>query len=222
MSARALLLLGSPRPAGASAALGGFLLERLRRPGLDTDCLALTGLLETREGRTRLASAVDAARLVILAAPVYADCLPAPVVRAMEFLAEPPASGDPSRLFAAVIVCGFPEASHTESALDICRLFARQAGLAWAGGLGVGGAGALGGKSLAGAGRIGANIRQALDRAAEALARGLPVPAEARELAARPLMPTRLYLALAEFDFLRQAVRHRALFKLGQTPYRTP
>ena len=44
--------------------------------------------------------------------------------------------------------CGFAEAHHNDVALDIYRLFARDAGLHWAGGLAIGGGGMFAGKPL--------------------------------------------------------------------------
>ena len=219
-----LLLLGSPRQGSVSASLGGYLLERLAERGLTGGVLPLTGLLEAQEGRARLAAAAAAADVLVLAAPVYVDAPPAPVLRAMEFLAGAPLAPRPGkpRLLAAVTNCGFSEASHTALSLDIYGLFARAAGFDWAGGLGVGGGGALHGKPLAATGGAGRRVRRALDMAAESLASGLAIPDEARELAARPLAPKGLYLLVGEAGWLAQAWKRRTLFKLGSTPFRTP
>lgn len=221
---RALLLLGSPRQKSVSASLGGFLLDQLAGHGLAGDILPLTGLLEAQEGRARLVSAVASASVVVLAAPVYVDAPPAAVLRAMEFLAGaplPPRPGGP-RLLAAVVNCGFPEAAHTAICLDIYRLFARSAGFTWAGGLGVGGGGALHGKPLSATGGMGRHVRQGLELAAAALAHGAAIPPEARERMARPVVSRPLYLLVAQIGWLAQAWKRRTLFKLGNAPFRTP
>ena len=221
---QALLLLGSPRAGSVSASLGGYLLERLAEAGLVCDTVSLTGLLEAQEGRARLAAAVNMADVVVLAAPVYVDAPPAAVLRAMEFLGSDPLAVRPGRprLLAAVTNCGFPEASHTALSLDMYALFAQTADLAWAGGLGVGGGGALHGKPLAAMGGAGRHVRKALDLAARSLAQGRPIPEEARELAARPAVPKWLYLLFAETGWKAQAWKRRTFFKLGNTPFRMP
>ncbi len=202
--------------------LGEALLDRLARLGWQRRTLAVTGLMESQEGRARLSGEFLGADLTVLAAPVYVDAPPAPVVRAMEFLAEEPGQGSRGRRFAAVFACGFPESFHTGVCLDACRLFAREAGLEWAGGLGVGGGGALGHGPLESRGRMARKVIRALDLAAEALDRGGSVPEEAVRLAGEPLIPHRLYLFLAEAGWLARAWKRRTLFKLGATPFRRP
>jgi len=216
-----LLLAGSPRGQGVSLMLGGELLARMAalNPALEQQTVRLTGLLDVQEGRARLLGAFAWADTVLLCAPVYVDAPPAQTLRAMEFLASEPWKGEPPKRFSAVICCGFPEAAHTDLSLDVCRIFARKAGLQWSGGLGVGGSGALGGASLASRGRMTAGLARALDMAAQALAQGLPVPDQARELAARPLMPKSLYLLLAEAGFLARAWKSRTLTRLNAKPY---
>lgn len=221
---QALLLLGSPRKGSVSESLGGYLLEQLAGLGLGVDTLSLTGLLEAQEGRARLVSAVAAADVVIVAAPVYVDAPPAAVLRAMEFLGSEPLAPRPGRprLCAAIVNCGFPEASHTALSLDIYRIFAQAAGLTWAGGLGVGGGEAFHGKPLAATGYLGCAVRRALDMAAQSLAAGQAIPDQACELAAKSLTPKGLYLLFGEISCLAQAWKRRTLFKLGSTPFRTP
>lgn len=221
MKRKALLLLGSPRERGTSMLLGKALLEGLASRGWETETLRLAGLLEAQGGRARLIGEFTGADLTILSAPVYVDSPPAPVMRALEFLAGEPGErpGPGGRRFAAVFNCGFPEAMHNDVCLDVCRLFARDAGLHWAGGLGVGGGGAVGG-TLDARGKLTRNLRRALDMAAQALALDKDIPAQARELAAKPIVSRWLYLLMAEYGWFRLAARHGNLFKLGNRPFR--
>jgi NAD(P)H-dependent FMN reductase len=217
---KALLLIGSPRKQSVSRLLGETLLGGLKARGFESETLPLPGLLETQEGRARLAGEFPGANLTILAAPVYVDALPAPAMRALEFLAEGREPAKPGRAFAALINCGFPEASHTDIAMAACRLFARDAGLTFAGGLGFGGGGALDAASLEKGGGPARHARRALDLAAQALAQGQPIPAEAVQLAARPAMPRWVYLLVSEIMWGAQAFKRGNLFKLGARPYR--
>jgi hypothetical protein len=219
---KALLLIGSPRSKSTSRVLGEALLEGLLARGWQCETLVLPGLLEAQEGRARLWGEFLGADLTILAAPVYVDSPPAPVLRALEFLAEEPGQKTMARRFAAVFNCGFPEPGHTTICLDICRLFSREAGLEWAGGLGIGGGGAIDGARLAARGNMTRNLRRALEMAVENLADGHGISLEAQALAAKPIVPAWLYLLLAEAGWWVEAWKRRTLFKLGDRPFRKP
>lgn len=219
---RATLLVGSPRPRGASTseALGRYVLGCLRRDGVATEVLYLPALRGPRV-EARVAPAVAASDLVVLSSPVYVDALPAPVTAALERLAaarERWAHRAPPRLV-AIVNCGFPEPHHTRTPLAICHAFAGAAGLAWAGGLGLGGGEALHGAPLDRAGRLAARVRRALELAAYALLAERPVPDEAIALLATPLVPPRLYTLLGNVRWLRDAHRHGALRRLWDRPY---
>jgi hypothetical protein len=149
------------------------------------------------------------------------DALPATVTAALERLAAARgrwAHRDPARLV-ALVNCGFPEARHTRTALDVCRAFADVAGLAWAGGLGVGGGEALHGAPLERAGRMAARVRRALELAADAVLAERPVPDEAVALMAAPLVPPRMYTLLGSLRWLRDAQEHGAARRLWDRPY---
>jgi hypothetical protein len=86
-------------------------------------------------------AATDRADLVVPAFPLYVDSLPAPVIRALERIArQRQEAGIPhQQRFLAIANSGFPEAAHMDTAMAICRCFARQAGFVWTGGLTLGG-----------------------------------------------------------------------------------
>jgi len=121
---KALLLVGSPRDKSTSQVLGQTLLNALAAKGFECETLRLTGLLDTQEGRARLLGEYLGADLVVLAAPVYVDAPPAAVMRTLEFLAGEitPHENSRTKRLCAVFNCGFPEASHTDVSLDVCRL----------------------------------------------------------------------------------------------------
>ena len=120
--------------------------------------------------------------------------------------------------FLALVNCGFPEWEHNRTALEICRVFARQAGLAWMGGLGYGGGEAIKGRPLEELGGQTRSLRRGLDLAAEALLAGRTVPAEAQALLARPVVPSRLYTAIGTIGWLRAARRYGTLRRLRDRP----
>lgn len=223
MSARTVLMVGSARPTGTSTSesLGRYLLDRLQ----DRQARVLhVNRLRSDASCESLLRDVDLAGLVVLAAPVYVDSLPYLVTRAFEKIARhrAVAAARHTTRLVAIINCGFPEAFHTTTALDICRVFAREARLEWAGGLGLGGGEAIAGKPLHEAGLLVRNVRRALDLTADALVAGHDVPDEAVALMARPMVPSRLYTLLASMRWRREARANGARRRLAARPFQRP
>lgn len=215
---RVVLLVGSARPSGESTseALGVRLLHGLAEHGVRTEIHRVAGLTKPA-GEFRFYDALDATDLFVLSTPLYVDALPYLVTRALERIARRRRKR-PGR-FVAIVNCGFPEAFHTWTALDICRAFARRAGFVWAGGLGLGGGEAIHGRRLEEVGGMARSAGRALDLAAEALADDRAVPDEAVRLVARPLAPGPLYTFLASWRWRREAWRNGVLRELGARPY---
>jgi len=218
---RVVLLVGSARPRGTSnsEAIGTYLLARLAERGMDTEILHVSRTQRPEKER-QLLEAVDGADLFVLSTPLYVDALPYLVTRCAERIAshrmvmpEPPVVR-----FMAVVNCGFPEWEHTRTALEICRVFARQAGFAWVGGLGYGAGEAIGGRPLEELGGQTRSLRRGLDLTARALLAGESVPEEAQTLLARPIVPSRLYTVLGTLGWLRVARRQGTLRRLGDRP----
>jgi multimeric flavodoxin WrbA len=218
---RALLIVGSPKtkPPCTSSALGGYVLERLKERGWETESLTLRASLGREEGEGELLSAVERAGLILLVFPLYADALPYLLTKALTVIAtrrqaSPEAS--PQRLV-AIVNSGFPETRQNSAALAICREFAAQSGFAWAGSLALGGGGVIGDQPLGGPKHSHPPIKHivaALELAAAALAEGLPVPAEAVRMMAKtpiPFMPFALwrwlYVRIGGKGFEREAAK---------------
>ena len=218
----ALLLVGSAKPAGASTseALGGYLLDRLAAHGYRTETAHVHRVLRSENRTAAFLEQVAGAGIFVLAAPLYVDGLPYLVVRALEIIAAQrpgqPAADAP--WFLAIANCGFPEAHHNRTALAICHEFAAEAGFRWAGGLALGGGGALAGRPLAQAGGMVRHAIRALDLAAESLAAGQPLPEEAIAAMEQPMMPARLYTLVGGLGWRMQALRNGAFLRLGATP----
>ena len=197
---RVLLIVGSPKikSPSTSGVFGGYLLERLRERGWETESLTLKPGLRQEKGQAELVSSIDRADLVLLVFPLYIDALPFLVTKALEVIAanrRARPNGRSLRLF-ALSNNGFPEGYQNTLALAICRRFAYENGMVWVGGLAVGAGEALsGGQSLTAKDRSGPPVKhviRALDMTAAALASGKPVPPEAAAMIARnpiPLLP---------------------------------
>ncbi|MDH7474888.1 MAG: NAD(P)H-dependent oxidoreductase [Anaerolineae bacterium] len=214
---KALLLVGSPRLGrSASETLGGYLLEQLAVRGAETEKQYIYPALKSGEKLDALISAVARANLVILAAPLYVDSLPAAVIKFLETLAQRLGAYErpDGQQFLAISNCGFPEAHHNNLALEIYRRFAYEVGFAWAGGMAMGAGEAIKGRPLAESGGMARNVIAAFDLAAAALIEGKPVPQEAQDLIARPLMPAWLYRFMGNLGWYLQARQYGTLWKL--------
>lgn len=218
---RALLLVGSPRgKKSSSMALGTYLLDRLQERGWEADKIHIHPALRSSEKREKMLAAVNGANLVALVFPLYVDSIPAAAIHAMELIAARRQAAEVSPKFIAIVNCGFPEAYHNDTALAICRQFAREANFEWAGGLLLGaGQGAVQGQSLAEAGGRVRNITKSLDLTAAALAAGDAVPQEAIDLMAKPFIPPWLYRAMGSVGWYFMAREYGTMWKLRARPY---
>lgn len=216
---RAVVLSGSPRQASSvSGALASDLAALLSARGVAATTADLHVELRRDPELREVCTAVGAADVVALVAPLYVDSLPAPVIRALEILAPAQRRRSSPARFLAIVQCGFPEAVHTDTALAICRCFASRAGLGWIGGLGIGEGGMLGPRPLAEQGSRARTLSRALELTAAAVARGEVVPAEAQRLVRRLPVPAWLYRRIADWGFRREARRRGVLRQLGARP----
>lgn len=210
---RALILCGSPkRDSGTSHAFAAYLARRLEAAGVRTT-------LRSRFPSNELLADVDAAELLILSFPLYADGIPA---RLKEALVEIAAADLGPKRCAALVQCGFLESAQNDSAIAMCRLFARDAGFVWLGGLGRGAGGMLGGKELEEAPQPLHATRAALDRTALQLAKGEALSDEIKAVFAAPLIPRWLYARAADSGFLWELFKHGQLFKTFRRPVKPP
>ena len=231
-SRRALLLAGSPKPGRSSSlALGEHLIGDLARRGWDAETIKLRQVMNDPD---RLRAAAGEAEVVVLAYPLYVFGLPAPVVLSLEQLAEARHQADGAARaddagsvsetdserprLVAIVNCGFPEPGHNDLSLEMCRLFATQAGWHWAGGLSLGGGGVLDGNPLRERGPFTRSVRKALALTAAALDAGRDVPDEAVTLMAKPMMPPRAYRWLANYGWRHAARANGVAGKLEERP----
>lgn len=194
---RVVLLVGSARPPGASTSLSiaRYLADQLAVCGADPEIVMATEIARGGQVATAAAARLAAADVLAVVAPLYVDALPYLATLALRETAEARlrmARPAPQRLI-AIINCGFPEPEHTRFAFASLRAFARATGAHFAGGLSLGGGEAIHGQPLADAGGVARSFRDALDKAARALAAGQGIPVNVSHAVARPLMPPALY-----------------------------
>jgi hypothetical protein len=219
---RALLLIGSAkRPRSTSESLGTYLLERLAEKGFAVESVLIHQSLRQNERREALFAAIDRADLLVLASPLYIDSLPSVVVRTMELIARRrrAAERSPEQRLVAIVNNGFPEARQNDTALAICRKFALETGIEWAGGLALGGGEIINGRPLPDMGRMARKLTRSLDLAATALAEDRHIPHESVQLMAKPLIPNWVYTLIGAIAWRWRAKKHGAHRNLGDCPY---
>jgi len=217
----ALLLIGSAKhPSSTSASLGVYLKERLAEHGIETSTLALHKIIHRADKFPVLLDAIEQATIIIFSFPLYVDTVPYQVTSAMEkIFAHYETRGKSDKLAVFIVNCGFPEASHNCTALNICYQFTIETGFTWAGGLSLGGGEAINGETLEKRGGLIRHVMQALDMTADALAAGQKIPDKAISLMTKPFIPTWMYTLLGNMHWKREAKKHGAVGSIRNCPY---
>ena len=219
---RAALLVGSPKgPNSTSNSIGAYLTERLKQNGITTEKAYICQSLGTDQRREALFRLVDESDLIILAFPLYVDSLPSQVIATLELIDENEKTKPQlkKKRFAAIANSGFPEAKQNNTALAVCRLFAKQAGFIWAGGLAMGAGGIISGTPLAKFGGRVRNQTKALEIAADALAKGQPIPDEAVALMSKLGFPKWIYTWRGNRIWKQEAKKQMSINKMYDQPF---
>jgi hypothetical protein len=220
---RATLLVGSPRGQNSTSnSLGTFLLNKLKQKGVTIEKVFISQSLGSDEKIDSLLRTVDDSDLIIIAFPLYGDGLPSIAIKTLELLSEHRV-GDGKKSFVAIVNCGYAEAMHNNTALSVCRIFARQAGFKWAGGLAMGSGEIVPRVSLT---KISYpsllihNQKRALGIAANALSMGEPIPEKATVMMAKLGYPTGIFVWFANRMWKSKVKKANLLDKLYDQPYK--
>lgn len=218
----ALLLVGSPRgQKSTSMSLGTYLLDQLDEQGLKTETVFIQRSLKSEKGCEKLLGAINKADLLILAFPLYVDSLPAPVTKALELIRKHRKTTENPKVqrLLAISNSGFPETHQNETALAICRIFASEVGIDWAGGLALGGGEAIDGRPLQEVSGRARHAIKSLSLTAAALAKEEPVPTEAVDRMAKSIVPKRMYLWFGKRRWTKQGKQHGTEKQLYDRPH---
>jgi multimeric flavodoxin WrbA len=202
----AALVIGSAKAKGTSLSenLARALRARLEAEGVTTSLHAATSFLREDPAR-RAAREVAAADLFVLVTPLYVDAFPALATHALEVIAAARSGSPAPAQFAVLVNCGFPEPEHVRTALAIARQFAAAARYDWAGGLPLGGGGAVNPLVSLDAQRGPADhVRSALDLAVPCLARGEAIPSDAIGRMVASPMPDAVYRLIGDLGWRYQ------------------
>lgn len=212
---RILLLVGSPKglEKSNSARLGRLVVDGLVECGWASESIHLHAAVESEEGQRELLEAIDRADVVLFAAPLYVDSLPAPAIRALERIAahrRPAGAKRPPR-FVSIIQCGFVEPSQNDTCQRILRRFVDRVGFEW-----------IGGVSLGGGGRIARRARSAIDLLIEAVDLEILIPDEVERLTRKASVASRLYVIAGNAAWRGWASKNGVKDRLRARPYTRP
>jgi len=210
---RVVLLVGSPKGlnAGSSVRLGRAITAPLEEAGWHCDAFHLHAAIRAEDAMSDLLVSLDAASLVVLAAPLYVDSLPAPVIHAMHEIALHRAEVTDGRTprFLSIINCGFVEPWQNEGAQQMLELFCGRAKFE-----------SIGALSLGAAGAMNRNVRKALQLVVEALHDDVLIPNIVGELLSRRVIPQSLYILGGNVMWKRQAKRNGVRDQIKAQPYK--
>ena len=194
----AILIVGSfRRKRSASEFIGDFLLKELHEKGFLTEKVYTVDLLNSERMVDSFLIKIDNSDIVIISAPLYIDCEPYSVIKAMENIANHRKIANNVKVpqFLAISNGGYPEPHHSDTAIDIYRCFAKEAGFNWAGGLTFGMGAALTVPVLKSLWAIPFN--NALKFVAKTLAEGKPIPSVYISRIRKTIIPIWMYSFLA-------------------------
>jgi hypothetical protein len=218
MSTRTFLaLVGSPRPRATSAMLAQYVADGLAARGWQTQTLSLAKAVRKPDAWPALVDAFRDADVVGLFVPLYVDSLPAEATLALERLVAV-APAHEQGIF-ALVNCGFLEAEQNDTALAICRHFARQAGRAWLGSLALGGGGALYGQNVEKTRGMMPYLAPALEETVAALDAGTAIPEATQARIRTRFCPPRAYAFMAGAGMFIDCLKHRCLRRIFARPY---
>ncbi len=221
---KVLLLVGSPRGKGSTSfSMLSYLGDKMNAQNCEIETVMIHKALRSTEGIQMCLDHIQDSDVIVLAAPLYVDSLPMPVIQMMEVIVDHRrrSTMDNRPLFVSIVNSGFPEAAHNLIALDICRIFAKQAHFEWGGGLPFGGGQAVNGTKLDEAGGRARHVKPAIDILSKALAQRQATPIEAIERISKSIIPTRLYTMSGKRRWNAWAKRNGVLDQLAKRPYQT-
>lgn len=225
---RAILLIGSPKGKNSSSAsLGGYLLKKIEEYDITAETVHLHSEMSSEIKRYRFLEKIKEADIIILAAPLYVDTLPAKVIKALSLIVEnknkinaESANSKNSKSLTVIVNCGFPEAEQNEIALKVYEQFAKEAHFKYLGGIAVGMGGAVSGKYLSEMGRMTENLIKGLDQAAEDIVRNEKLSDFVIENTAKPMISQKwLYTLVGDFSWKFQALKNGVYRKMNDQPY---
>ena len=185
------LFVGSPRTRSNTRSMATFLRDGLEARGEDVATLDPTSARPDAD--SFISQSVDVLRdadVLVILAPVYLDAPPHVTLEWLHALWKRRDSLDGASIDVyAVSHSGYFDPVHKLVSLEAYQHFCRKMGWTWRGGLAFGGTSPIDGQPLQEAGPFAKRPRSALERLAQLIGEGRPVPAELTREAGKPPIP---------------------------------
>ncbi len=209
-----VVLIGSPRGVekSSSAKLARVIASGLESAKWSCEWFHTHRVLQSQKDWDAMVASMSRADVILLAAPLYVDGLPAPVIETLHRLLEAKSvlvsGGNPPRML-ALLNCGFIEAEQNYTAQMMVRVFSDNMGFQWAGGI-----------SLGAGGTMTKRIRAALEMVSTALRDDILIPDAVEVLTCKPIMKPWLYALGGSFMWRRWAKANGVRDQLKAQPYK--
>lgn len=209
-----VVLIGSPRGVekSSSAKLARVITSGLESAKWSCEWFHTHHVLQSQEDWDAMVASMSRADVILLAAPLYVDGLPAPVIETLHRLLEAKSmlvsEGNPPRMV-SLLNCGFVESKQNITAQSMVHLFCESMGFQWAGGISVGAGG-----------MINKRIREALETASNALRDDILIPNAVEVLTRKPIINPWLYALGGSFMWRRWAKANGVRDQLKAQPYK--
>jgi len=138
---RIILFIGSLKgESSSSAALGNYLLKYLTRKNVILEKIAISLVLANKEKIEKLLKSLKTDDVILFSNPLYVDSPPCLVLELMEMIYKEQRKnqGDRQLSFFVISNCGYPEASHNNTAISIYKKFAKKSNLKYLGAIEIG------------------------------------------------------------------------------------
>lgn len=209
-----VVLIGSPKGVekSSSAKLARAITNGLESAKWACEWFHTHRVLQSQEDWEAMVVSMSRADVILLAAPLYVDGLPAPVIETLHRLLDARnmivSEEDPPRML-SLLNCGFVEAEQNHTAQMMVRIFSDDMGFQWSGGI-----------SLGAGGTMTKRIRAALEMVSEALRDDVLIPDAVAITTTAPIMRPWLYVLGGNFMWRRRAKANGVRDQLKAQPYK--
>lgn len=233
MKKKVVLLVGSPKlEGGNSDLLGRYLLKQLDNETIETQIIRVSQALQSAEKTREMTKKAATADWLVLSFPNYMSSPPALMIETMDLIYSDfqKTPSDKQQKLMAICSGGYPGTASLETALEICRLYAKETGLRWMGGIGIAGTAVLEDKSggdpashsLEKAGFMAKKMMKALDLGAAAVIKEEPLATTGRYQLIKLPIPDWMYAMIGNRTFQAMAKEHNSQERLFEKPYAEP
>jgi hypothetical protein len=217
---RLLLFCGSPRKKGTSFSFARTIGKLAEAKGCIAEIYYIYDYFSGTKSLADLRTLIAGGDIIGLAAPMYVDTWPAPVIWWMEKLADGMKPELRGKRFFALAQNGFPDITLFPPMLETSRLFAESVGLKYLGGLGYAGGAIIDGALLEDLGKKGERITSGLRLALDDILADRQILPQAQK-ALTIQFPKSLYwpIALMLNRRTRQLAKKSGIKNLKHKPY---